>query len=65
MSLFKKPNRNFRRREKEIEDEEQDAKGAEIVKSKERNNVKNANPNKAIKQTLLSFGGEFDEGSRE
>ncbi|XP_065201950.1 PAX3- and PAX7-binding protein 1 [Planococcus citri] len=64
MSLFKKPNRNIRRREIEVQDDEVDTKETEIIKSKTKSGgSQNGDPaSKSIKQTLLSFGQEFDEG---
>ncbi len=62
MSLFKKPNRNIRRREIEIQEDDSETK-EETVKPKIRNHEKNGESAvKSVKQTLLSFGEELDEG---
>lgn len=61
MSLFKKPNRNIRRREIEVQDDDNDSKEVEIVKPKS-NSQNGDTTSKSIKQTLLSFGQEWDEG---
>lgn len=63
MSLFKKPNRNFRRREVEIQEDDNDTKEMEVIKPKARNTEKNGDAGtRLIKQTLLSFGEELNEG---
>lgn len=63
MSLFKKPNRNIRRREIEVQEDDLESKEADIAKTKNKSNNTNSNSSvKAVKQTLLSFGEEWDEG---
>lgn len=63
MSLFKKPKRNFRRREIEIQEDDIGSNEIEVIKPKARNTEKNGDSStKLIKQTLLSFGEELDEG---
>lgn len=64
MSLFKKPNRNIRRREIETHDDDVDIRETEIIKpkSKSGSGQNGDSASKSIKQTLLSFGQEFDEG---
>lgn len=63
MSLFKKPNRNFRRRELDVQDDDNDVKETEVIKPKARSTEKNGDSGtKLIKQTLLSFGEELNEG---
>lgn len=64
MSLFKKPTRNIRRREIEVQDDDSDGKEIEIIKPKSKSSTgQNGDaPNKSIKQTLLSFGQEWEEG---
>lgn len=63
MSLFKKPNRNIRRREVEISEDDSDVKESETIKLKNKNNEKNGDSVvKTVTQTLLSFGEEWNEG---
>ncbi|XKL64712.1 hypothetical protein PGB90_004798 [Kerria lacca] len=62
MSLFKKPNRNIRRREVEISEDDSDVKESETIKLKNKNNEKNGDSVvKTVTQTLLSFGEEWNE----
>lgn len=66
MSFFKKPNRNIRPREIDVQEDDLESKESEVVKSNSTVN-KSANQNsepplKSVKQTLLSFGEEWEEG---
>lgn len=62
MSLFKKPNKNIRRREVETEDDDPDSReevDISAIKARQRNGGHIKAP--SIKQTLLSFGEEWNE----
>lgn len=66
MFSFKKPNRNIRRREVEATEDEPDPKEISVSSRAEKSSTsQNLNSmGKSVKQGLLSFGEEWNEGIR-
>ena len=63
MFSFKKPNRNIRRREVESQEDDSDSKETTTGSTTKNPSSRSlSSANKAIKQGLLSFGEEWNEG---
>ena len=64
MFSFKKPNRNLRRREIEVPEDESDSKESTVCSRAENSSTNHSSNSmgKSVKQGLLSFGEEWNEG---